>query len=54
MNILGAIGDEILDWVQRALEFNVIEGDFFGTGRMPSRAHQAVLVEQGWSVAQLQ
>jgi lipopolysaccharide transport system ATP-binding protein len=54
VNILAAIGDEILDWVQRALEFSVIEGDFFGSGRMPSRAHQAVLVAHDWSVAQSQ
>ncbi len=50
LNILGAIGGDVADWVQRAAEVTVTEGDFYGTGRLPSQAHRSVFVDQRWSV----
>jgi lipopolysaccharide transport system ATP-binding protein len=49
LNILGAIGSEVADWVQRAGELTITEGDFYGTGRLPSEAHRSVFVDQAWS-----
>jgi lipopolysaccharide transport system ATP-binding protein len=49
LNILGAIGTEVADWVQRAGELTITEGDFYGTGRLPSEAHRSVFVDQAWS-----
>jgi lipopolysaccharide transport system ATP-binding protein len=51
MNVWADIGGEILDWIQRASELTVVEGDFYGVGRaghLPS--HTAVLVEHSWQV----
>jgi lipopolysaccharide transport system ATP-binding protein len=50
INVLAASRGDVVDWVQRAAELTVIEGDFFGSGRAPSQAHQAVLVDHQWFV----
>jgi lipopolysaccharide transport system ATP-binding protein len=50
LTIWADIGGEILDWVQRAAELTVTEGDFYGSGRPPMVSHQAVLVDHGWAV----
>ena len=50
VNVLGALGGEVADWVQRASELTVTEGDFYGTGRLPSQGHRSVLVDQSWSL----
>ena len=50
INVLGALGGEVADWVQRASELTVTEGDFYGTGRLPSQGHRSVLVAQSWSL----
>jgi lipopolysaccharide transport system ATP-binding protein len=50
INILGALGGEVADWVQRASELTITEGDFYGTGRLPSQGHRSVLVDQSWSL----
>ena len=50
LNVWADVGGEILDWVQRACEMTVREGDFFGSGRGQLPSHQAVLVEHGWAV----
>jgi lipopolysaccharide transport system ATP-binding protein len=51
VNVLAAVGGEVADWVQRAAELTVTEGDFYGTGRLPSEGHRSVLVEQAWTAA---
>jgi lipopolysaccharide transport system ATP-binding protein len=51
LNVLGALGGEVADWVQRAAELTITEGDFYGTGRLPSQAHRSVLVDQTWTAA---
>ena len=50
VNLFASVGGEVADWVQRAIEFDVVAGDFFGSGRRPAESHQTVLVEQAWSV----
>jgi lipopolysaccharide transport system ATP-binding protein len=51
VNVLGALGGDVADWVQRASELTVTEGDFYGTGRLPSQGHRSVLVDQSWRLA---
>ena len=52
LNLMGATGGTPADWIQRAGELTVAEGDFFGSGRRLPDAHQTVLVEQSWSVVE--
>jgi lipopolysaccharide transport system ATP-binding protein len=52
LNLMGTTGGTAADWIQRAGELTVAEGDFFGSGRRLPDAHQTVLVEQSWSVAE--
>jgi lipopolysaccharide transport system ATP-binding protein len=51
LNVFADRSGEVLDWVQRAAEMTVAEGDFFGAGQTQPRSHQSVLVEHAWSVA---
>src|SRR5207237_7630532 len=48
LSVFASVGGEVADWVQRACDVTVAEGDFYGSGRRPSEGHQAVLVEQEW------
>jgi hypothetical protein len=43
-------GGEPLDWIQRACELTVREGDFFGSGRGQPQSHRSVLVDHSWTV----
>jgi lipopolysaccharide transport system ATP-binding protein len=52
LNLMGTTGGTAADWIQRAGELTVAEGDFFGSGRRLPDAHQTVLVEQSWSVVE--
>jgi lipopolysaccharide transport system ATP-binding protein len=52
LNLMGASGGTAADWIQRAGELTVAEGDYFGSGRRLPDAHQTVLVDQSWSVAE--
>jgi lipopolysaccharide transport system ATP-binding protein len=36
------------DWVQEALVFSVVSGDFFKTGRTVPDSHGGILIEQSW------
>jgi lipopolysaccharide transport system ATP-binding protein len=51
LNVFADRGGEVFDWVQRAAEMTVTEGDFFGTGQSQPRSHQSILVDHGWSIA---
>jgi lipopolysaccharide transport system ATP-binding protein len=51
INVHSSAGGETLDWVQRAAELTVAEGDFYGTGRTAAESHRTVLVEQEWALA---
>jgi hypothetical protein len=50
VNIFGAAGAEVADWVQRAAELTVGEGDFYGSGQRPAESHQTVLIEHDWEL----
>jgi lipopolysaccharide transport system ATP-binding protein len=43
-------GGDPLDWIQRACELTVREGDFFGSGKEQQQSHQSVLVDHQWMV----
>jgi lipopolysaccharide transport system ATP-binding protein len=45
---------EILDWVLSASELQVIEGDFFGTGKLQSRKFGQFLVDHSWRVCNIE
>lgn len=45
------VNGEIADWVPHAAALDVVEGDFFGTGRSPSEAHGRIFVDHRWSSA---
>jgi len=42
------IDGKVADWVQHAAVLEVVEGDFFGTGRLPSEAHGTFYVDHRW------
>ena len=50
INVLGTAAGDVADWVQRACELTVTEGDYFGSGRTLPEGHQTVLVDQDWEV----
>ncbi|MGZ8693859.1 MAG: ABC transporter ATP-binding protein [Gaiellaceae bacterium] len=50
INVFGTAAGDIADWVQRATELTVAEGDYFGTGQRIPESHQSVLVDQDWLV----
>jgi len=43
-------GGDPIDWIQRAAELTVREGDFYGSGQAQLPTHQSVLVDHSWSV----
>jgi hypothetical protein len=52
INILikqGMDNSNMLDCIEQAAHFQVVEGDFYGTGRSPSSQNSAVLVEHFYS-----
>jgi homopolymeric O-antigen transport system ATP-binding protein len=51
LNVFANRSGEILDWVQRAAELTVTEGDFFRSGQTQPTSHQSVLVDHTWSIA---
>ena len=51
MTIWADSAGEPLDWIQRACELTVREGDFFGSGQAQLASHTAVLVDHGWAVS---
>jgi lipopolysaccharide transport system ATP-binding protein len=44
-------GGDPVDWIQRACELTVREGDFYGSGQTQPQSHQSVLVDHRWTVA---
>jgi lipopolysaccharide transport system ATP-binding protein len=53
LNLMGTSGGTPADWIQRAGELTVAEGDYYGSGRRLPDSHQTVLVQQSWSVAEV-
>ncbi|MCX7591674.1 MAG: Wzt carbohydrate-binding domain-containing protein, partial [Kiritimatiellae bacterium] len=50
LNLFATVGGQIADWVQEAAEFEVIQGDFFGSGQMPLPGSGPFLVDHDWRV----
>jgi lipopolysaccharide transport system ATP-binding protein len=48
INLSCEVNGTLADWVREAAVINVIEGDFFGTGRMPPGSHAGMLVDHHW------
>ena len=44
-------GDEYLDRIDDLNQINVIEGDFYGSGKLPSASHGCILVDAEWRVS---
>jgi lipopolysaccharide transport system ATP-binding protein len=44
-------GGDPVDWIQRACELTVREGDFYRSGQTQLPSHQSVLVDHSWSVS---
>jgi lipopolysaccharide transport system ATP-binding protein len=43
------VDGKVADWVEHAAVLEVVEGDFFGTGRMPDETHGRIYVDHRWS-----
>jgi lipopolysaccharide transport system ATP-binding protein len=50
VNLFATVGGEVADYVLDAARVEVMEGDFFGTGRLPPPGHGPVLIDHSWSV----
>lgn len=50
LGVAAHVANELADWVEHATEFDVAEGDFFGTGRIPSRTQGAFVMDHGWAL----
>ena len=50
LNIYATVNGVLADWVTDAASIEVSEGDFFGTGRLPSSRYGSVLVAHRWKI----
>jgi lipopolysaccharide transport system ATP-binding protein len=48
ISIYCEVDGKVADWVEHAAVLEVVEGDFYGTGRLPSEAHGNIYVDQTW------
>jgi lipopolysaccharide transport system ATP-binding protein len=53
-NIYSEVSGLLADWVPRAVTFDVLEGDYFGTGRLPPKSHGGLLVYHQWEYEEQQ
>jgi lipopolysaccharide transport system ATP-binding protein len=49
ITVICEVDGKVADWVQHAAVLEVAEGDFFGTGRLPSHAHGTFCVDHTWT-----
>ena len=49
VNLHGEVNGIVADWVRDACTVTVVEGDFYGSGRLPPRSRGDLLVEHYWS-----
>lgn len=49
-NICSYINNEIADWILDAIEITIIPGDFYKSGKLPSKEHGIFLLEQEWEL----
>jgi lipopolysaccharide transport system ATP-binding protein len=50
VNVHVTVAGEVADYIPDAGVIDVVEGDFFGTGKLPPADHGSVLLDQQWSV----
>jgi lipopolysaccharide transport system ATP-binding protein len=50
MNVNLLVGGEMADYVQDAAQFDVGDGDYYGSGRLPPGGHGYALIDQAWTV----
>ncbi len=48
MTIFGCVNGIIADWVIEAAAFDVVQGDYYGTGRIPHQENGPILFDQAW------
>jgi lipopolysaccharide transport system ATP-binding protein len=48
VNVFANFGGDVLDWVQDAATFEVVENDYLGHGHLPSISHGHYVVRQAW------
>ncbi|OHD21690.1 MAG: hypothetical protein A2Y34_14065 [Spirochaetes bacterium GWC1_27_15] len=46
--------NEYYDFMENAIELNVIEGDFYGSGEIPPISHGICLVDAKWSIEKME
>ena len=52
VNLYCEVNGVLADWVMDAARFDVAEGDFFGTGRLPKKGYGTIAVPHDWVVAE--
>jgi lipopolysaccharide transport system ATP-binding protein len=50
LNIMANDSTEILDWIEDAVQINVENGDFFGSGKITELTHKSVLIDHKWNI----
>jgi lipopolysaccharide transport system ATP-binding protein len=48
LNLFTKVNNVIADWVANAADVQVVEGDYFGTGKLPPRQYGAIIVPHQW------
>jgi len=51
LNVYAEVNGLLADWIENAYAFDVVEGDFFGSGQLPPDSHGSLIVNHSWSVA---
>jgi lipopolysaccharide transport system ATP-binding protein len=51
VNVFGTVNGTIADWVTDAAVVEVIEGDLYGTGRLPAAKYGSVALRHGWALS---
>jgi lipopolysaccharide transport system ATP-binding protein len=50
LNLYAEVQGLVADWLEGAAVFDVLEGDFFGSGRLPEVSHGRVVIDHSWMV----
>lgn len=50
LNVYAEVNGLLADWVESAYEFDVVEGDYFGSGQLPPGSHGHLIVDHSWTV----
>ena len=48
LSVICEVDGKVADWVGDAAVLEVVEGDFFGTGRLPSQTHGTFCIDHSW------